>query len=58
MKLKVRSGNRGAAGRGGEGGVERSFGPKLRLTPPPPAAAATTAQLPACVRVVFIYEPV
>lgn len=54
MKLKVRSGNRGAAGGGGERGVERSFGPKLWLTPPPPAAALPQpSSLPVCVWCLF-----
>lgn len=54
MKLKVRSGNRGAAGGGGERGVERSFGPKLRSTPPPPAAAPPQpSSLPVCVWCLF-----
>lgn len=46
--------NLGAAGWGGERGVERSLSPNLRSTPPPPAAAAPQpSSLPVCVWCLF-----
>lgn len=50
MELLVRAGR-------GEGGLKGASGPNLRSTPTT-SSSSTTAQLPACMRVVFIYEPV